>query len=43
LLDKVERLWPERLNAIADARRKEKQEGTKAVHQYVLKASDEHR
>ena len=43
LLNKVERLWPERLNAIADARRKEKQEGTKAVHQYVLKASDEHR
>lgn len=37
LLDKVERLWPQRLDAIAAARHKEKQEGTEAVHQYVLK------
>jgi hypothetical protein len=43
LLNKVERLWPERLAAIADARRKEKQDGAKAVHQYVLMASDDHR
>lgn len=43
LLGKVERLWSQRLDAIAAARHKEKQEGTKAVHQYVLKVCDEHR
>lgn len=37
LLDKVERLWPQRLEAIAAARHKEKQESAEAVHQYVLK------
>lgn len=43
LLSKVERLWPERLAAIAEARHKEKQDGAKAVHQYVLKLTDDHR
>lgn len=42
LLAKVERLWPERLAAIAEARHKENQDGAKAVHQYVLKVADEH-
>ncbi len=36
LLAKVERLWPERLQAIADARRTEKQESKAAVQQFVL-------
>lgn len=36
LLAKVERLWPERLAQIADARRKEQQESKAAVQQYIL-------
>jgi hypothetical protein len=42
LLAKVERLWPERLEAIAQARHKEKQDGKTAVQQYVLKVVNEH-
>lgn len=37
LLEKVERLWPERLQQIADSRRKEKQDSKTAVQQYILK------
>jgi hypothetical protein len=36
LLAKVERLWPQRLQAIADARRTEKQESKAAVQQFVF-------
>lgn len=38
LLNKVERLWPERLAAIADSRRKEKQSDIQAVTQYVKRS-----
>jgi hypothetical protein len=43
LLNKVERLWPERLAAIAATRKKEKQDGANAVNQYVLRAVNDHR
>lgn len=43
LLSKVERLWLDRLAGIAAARHKEKQDSTKAVHQYVLKVGNDHR
>jgi hypothetical protein len=36
LLAKVERLWPDRLAQIADARRTEQQESKAAVQQFVL-------
>lgn len=36
LLEKAERLWPQRLQMIADARRKEKRESKEAVQQFVL-------
>ena len=36
LLDKAERLWPQRLQMIADARRKEKRDSKAAVKQFVL-------
>lgn len=36
LLAKVERLWPQRLQTIADARRIEKQQSKAAVQQFVL-------
>jgi hypothetical protein len=39
LLEKAEHLWPERLQKIADARRKEKRESKEAVQQFVLKTS----
>ena len=37
LLERVERLWPDRLAQIAASRRKEKQASNKAVQQYILK------
>lgn len=36
LLDKVERQWPARLDQIAAARRKEKEDSKKAVQQFIL-------
>ncbi len=36
LLAKAERLWPERLQAIAEARSKEQQQSKAAVQQFVL-------
>ena len=39
LLSKVERLWPERLAAIAATRKRKKQDGANAVNQYVLRAA----
>lgn len=36
LLAKVERLWPQRLALLAEARRTEKQESKAAVQQFVL-------
>lgn len=36
LLAKVERLWPERLEQIADARRRERRDSKAAVQQYIL-------
>jgi hypothetical protein len=39
LLEKAERLWPERLQMIADARRKEKRDSKEAVRQFVLKTN----
>lgn len=37
LLERVERLWPDRLAQIAANNRKEKQVSKKAVQQYILK------
>lgn len=40
LLEKVERLWPERLEQLAAKRRREKQEDKAAVKQFILQLSD---
>lgn len=40
LLEKVERLWPERLEQLATNRKREKQEDKAAVQQFILQLSD---
>lgn len=40
LLEKVERLWPYRLEQIAASRRREKQQDKAAVQQFVLQISN---